>query len=451
MRLLELKSLLEAAELTPNELVKYRGAENDRIPIFLKKVETGSPFELVTGEPVVIDKSELPRLKKLLAAGNASAIGKINTASGTPISLGKLKKTAEFGGKTSSTATTTANQGEIAEGILGAGIFAKLIARAGGKINVIGRDELWAVIDQLRLSGDSEYSLSKRDAGKVVVNDSIIYTLRLKEGPYRDLLDPSKRALLDDIVQGVVEFANSPDLEEYTRYFYLNGKPDVINVIADGVTEETTSKVDVKVVVTDPKTGKKSTRILNYSLKAGGVKQFGQVGAGAAKVKGSQFENQKILWSQFGIDVESLRDDFERIREENGIIKAVAMMYMNANDMFRELLSGDYDEEEYLYLKDFVKAINYFATLNLPNVLMVTLDKGTYDVLNFDLLEDKLKNVNLDSRFRETLTNPQVEIFDKNTGSTLVQIRAKMEGGKFKRNYIEKGPLMSKLISVKRS
>jgi hypothetical protein len=263
-------------------------------------------------------------------------------------------------------------------------------------------------------------------------------------------MNPAKRGLMDDLVQSVVEFSNSPDAEEYSKYFYLNGKPDIINVIADGVSEETTSKVDVKVIVTDPKTGKKSTRVLNLSLKAG-ADQFGQIGGGKAAVEGSQFESQRTLWSHFGINVDSLKDDFERIRRDSGLFKAVAMMYINANSMFSELLSGDYDEEEYLYLKDFVKAVNYFATLNVPGILLVTLEKGTYDVLNFDLLEDKLKSINLDSRFRETLTNPQIEIFDKNTGATLIQIRAKIEGGTYLRNYIEKGPLMSELISVKRS
>jgi len=451
MRLLELKSLVEASGLTAKEFSKYVGdVKKDRVPVFLSKVDRGSPFELVAGGTVVIDRSELPRLKKLFAAGDFDLVGKIKTVGGGTIVLGKLKKTGEFGGLTDAGAEKLANRGEVAEGIMGAGLFAKLAARSGGRINIVGPDEIWAVIDQLRVSGDNEYSTTKRDAGKVVVNDSIIFTLKLKEGPYKDLMNPAKRSLMDDLVQSVVEFSNSPDAEEYSKYFYLNGKPDIINVIADGVSEETTSKVDVKVIVTDPKTGKKSTRVLNLSLKAG-ADQFGQVGGGKAAVEGSQFESQRTLWSHFGINVDSLKDDFERIRQDSGLFKAVAMMYINANSMFSELLSGDYDEEEYLYLKDFVKAINYFATLNVPGILLVTLEKGTYDVLNFDLLEDKLKSINLDSRFRETLTNPQIEIFDKNTGATLIQIRAKIEGGTYLRNYIEKGPLMSKLISVKRS
>jgi hypothetical protein len=445
MRLLEIKSLLEATTLTAKEMSKYPFRQE----VFLQKVKNQSPFELDDGTSGVVDKKELPRLKQLFAAGNFAAVGKIKLADGRMVAMGKFKKTGEFGGKTGGEEGKVSNRGEVAEGIMGAGLFAKLAARAGGKINAIGPDDIWRVIDQLKSSGADEYSMKIRDAGKVVVNDSIVFTLRLKEGPYKDLLNPAKRSLLTDLVGSVVEFSNSKDAEEYSKYFYLNGKPDIINVIADGVTEEKSSKVDVKVVVTDPKTGQQSERVLNLSLKAG-ADQFGQVGGGKAAVAGSQFESQKTLWSRFGIDVESLRADFERLLKDKGLLEAIAMMYTNADSMFRELLSGDYDEEEYLYLKDFVKAINYFATLNMPNILLVSMEGGTYDVLNFDLLEGKLKDINLSSRFSETTKNPQVEIYDEATGQWLLRVRAKVEGGSYLRNYIEKGPLMSKLISVKR-
>lgn len=455
MRLLEIKSLLEsgltASDMKPGKdsaVLDSTGKKLTRLELFLRKVKTKSPFETTDGRQVVIDPKEVDKIDAWIKTGPSGKL-KLNLLGGGAIETGKLVKTAEFGGKTGEQGEgKVTNRGEIAEGLMGASLFAKMSARVNKTIAPIGVDDVWSVIDQLRTSGADEYAVKMRDASKAVVNDSIIYTLRLKAGPYGDLMNPTKRQVVDDLVRSVVAFANSPAATEYCEYFYLNGKPDIINIIADGVTEEKSSKVDVKVVVTDAKTGKRSERMLNLSLKADAA-QFGQVGGGEAKIPGSRFESQKTLWNRFGIDVDSLKEDFENLLAKKGLMQAIFMMYANANDMFRELLSGDHDEEEYLYIKDFVNAINYFATLNMPNVLLVTMERGTYDVLNFDLLEDKLKEINLTSRYNELAKNPTVEIYDANSGKVLLKVRSKIEGGTYLRNYIEKGPLMSELISVR--
>ena len=50
-------------------------------------------------------------------------------------------------------------------------------------------------------SRDSEIRVKVKDASKAAVNDSIQYTLKLKPGPYADLMDEAKRALLVDITK----------------------------------------------------------------------------------------------------------------------------------------------------------------------------------------------------------------------------------------------------------
>jgi hypothetical protein len=86
--------------------------------------------------------------------------------------------------------------------------------------------------------------------------------------------------------------------------------------------------------------------------------------------------------------------------------------------------------------------------------LLVSFEGGNYEVLSFANLEKKLKNIDLDARYNDKAANPQIEIYDINSGMQLFRIRSKKEkvkGGKwYIRNYIEKGPLLSELTSIKR-
>lgn len=455
MKFLEVK-LLEGG-LSAGELTKYPAVDTGgkapltqwkRLNIFLAKIKEGEPFTLVDGSEVTVAADEVKKLIAAITSGDTRSI-KLNTSAGiTPLS--KFQKTAEFGGLGGDTSEKISNKGEVAEGILGASLFAKLLARVRGKIAVISGDDIWRVIDTLKETQTDHYQVKIKDAAKNAVNDSIQYTLKLKKGPYTDIMDPAKRAMLSDLINSAVEYANSPDAQEYSEYFYLNGMPDVIHVITDGISESTTKKSDIEVVITDPKTGKQTHQQLNLSVKAGSD-QVGQVGSGKP---GEEFSTQQEMWNRFGLDMTPFKEEFEKTNKEQGLLNAFELLYRHADSFLQELLTGDYDDAEYLFIKDVVKAIDYFATLNDPSVILVNMEKGTYDVLSFANLEPKLKGVELSSRYRETTATPQIEIFDKNSGSILLKIRTKREttkgGGTYIRNYIEKGPLLKELASIKK-
>lgn len=456
MKFLEVKLLeagLDAGELTKYPAVSVGGKAPEtqwkRLNVFLAKIKDGEPFELVDGSKVTVAKDEGKNLIDAITTGNTRGI-KLKTSAGV-LSLSKFQKTAEFGGLGGDTSEKISNKGEVAEGILGASLFAKLLARVSGKIKVINGDDIWRVIDTLKATKEDHYQVKVKDAAKNAVNDSIQYTLKLKKGPYTDIMDPTKRAMLTDLINSAVEYANSPDAQEYSEYFYLNGKPDVIHVITDGISESTTKKSDIEVVITDPKTGKQTHQQLNLSVKAGS-EQMGQVGSGKP---GTEFSTQQEMWDRFGLDMSPFKEEFEKTSKDQGLLNGIELLYRHADMFLQELLTGDYDDAEYLFIKDLAKAIDYFATLNDPSVILVSMEKGTYEVLSFANLESKFKGVDLTSRYRETTATPQIEIFDKNSGSILLKIRTKREttkgGGTYIRNYIEKGPLLKELTSIKKT
>jgi hypothetical protein len=345
-----------------------------------------------------------------------------------------------------SSESKTANKGEIAEGLLGAALFAKLKQRKGDIIGAITANDLWAVIDQLKQTGEDEYSVSLPDADGKLVKDSIRFTLKLKAAPYKDIMNIEKRPLIGDLVNSAVAYANGRDVQRYSQHFFKNGRPDVIHVVSDGVSGEESRKTDVELLVSDPKNPgqMRSTRI-NISLKTGGIGQFGQVG-------GSEFENVAAFFDKFGIDLNSIKDEFDAVDLKQGREAAVAYAYEGSAETINDLLSGDYDDEEYLYLRDLAKTISYFTTLNNPQVIMVDFSKGGYKMFRFDRVEELLKSVDLTSKFISDKARPEIIIYDKNNPKdVLLRLRAKIENkpeGIYIRNIVEKGPLFEKIFAV---
>ena len=113
----------------------------------------------------------------------------------------------------------------------------------------------------------------EKDVYSVTVNDAdnrhadtITFDLFLKTKPYQDLMDLKKREALKQEFASAAAYVNTPNAERYSRYFYINGKTDSIEIIANGALAEKSSKVDVFVQVN----GRRLR--LNTSLKVGGVK-----------------------------------------------------------------------------------------------------------------------------------------------------------------------------------
>lgn len=338
--------------------------------------------------------------------------------------------------------STISNKGEVSEGILGAAMFAKFTKRQPGEeVGAITAADITNVLDALQSQGNDTYSVTVNDAESDIA-DTVSFILRLKTAPYQDLMNPLKRKLLTNELNSAAAYVNNPMAERYSKYFYLNGKADEINIMADGAASETEKKSDVWVGIRDSN-GALRTLKLNASLKVGGVAQFGQVG-------GSDTDSMTKLFGYFGIDVAPYVEKFEQARGKDQF-QAVEYMYRQITDELQSRLAGNNDTEEARFVDQVAHAVTHFATLGDANVELVDFDKGGFKVLRFKNLQYKLRNIDLTASYTGK-TRPEISIHDvENPKKELIAIRCKVENrksGPYIRNIIEKGPLLEEITKV---
>lgn len=91
--------ITEIGNLATGEIKKYQS----RVAAFIHKVQAGSPFVTQDGRDFVIDKKQLPQLKKFLLDPNSKGQLLVTSVDGETISTSKLVKTTEFGGQSAPT------------------------------------------------------------------------------------------------------------------------------------------------------------------------------------------------------------------------------------------------------------------------------------------------------------------------------------------------------------
>lgn len=337
-----------------------------------------------------------------------------------------------------------ANRGEIAEGILGAAMFAKFTKRQPGEeIGIVGTDDIAGVLSQLKNVGTDLYQVEVQDSNNQHA-DLVTFRLVLKTKPYQDLMNPENQEALRAEYSSAAAYVNSERADRYSKYFYLNGRADHIGIIADGAASETESKVDVWVAIMD-KNGNTKRLKLNASLKAGPVKQFGQVG-------GSESGSMLKLWDYFGVDVTPWLKKYEKTRGTDQF-EALSYMYKNVANELTKGLKRAGPKQEAEFVSHVADAVTFFATLGDTNVELVQFDKGGFKILRFHNLVEKLKVVDLTATFSDSKARPEITIHDiHNPKNILITIRCKVEtkdnGDLYVRNIIEKGKLLEELTKV---
>lgn len=373
--------------------------------------------------------------QSMLVTGSASTIGPMFNA---------------YTGAGAEKAAKIANKGETSEGILGAAMFAKFTKREPNEeIGSVTPQDIDQVLNNLQQTGEDQYEVQVQDFDNQHA-DQVTFVLRLKTGPYADLMDPAKRPLLANEFSSAAGYVNSADAERYSRYFYINGKADQIVIMADGVTGEKEQKPDVWVYVTDENGQPRKLR-LNTSLKVGGISQFGQVSGGNA-------ETQQTLWSYFDVDVDPKLKNFDtRVKKDTR--KTYKDIYEYAAEQLDNELQNADPEEEAGIINSIAQGITHFATLGDRNVELVDFSKGGFKILRFNNLMRKLQTINLAASYVDSKTWPEVAIHERgDPKNRLLTIRLKIENIPTKkdpnalyiRNYIEKGPLLEKLTEYRR-
>jgi hypothetical protein len=376
-----------------------------------------------------------PAGQYILVTGTASAIGPcFNVYNGAqtddPEDVGKIT-----------------NRGETSEGILGAAMFAKFVKREPGEdIGTVTPADIGGVLDSLKKTGEDQYEVEVEDYDNEHA-DRITFVLRLKTGPYQDLMDPAKRTLLTSEYASAAAYVNTSDAERYSRYFYINGRADQITIMADGVTGETEQKTDVWVYVADEDGQPRKLR-LNTSLKVGGVPQFGQV-------SGTSEETQQTLWNYFGVNIDPSLPAFRKATKADDPRAAFEKVYQYAAKQLDRELKNATAEQEASIINSIAQGITHFATLGDPKVELVDFSQGGFKILRFNKLKEKLQTMNLAATYNGSKTWPEVNIHERgNPDNRLLKIRTKKETkpkGIYLRNLIEKGPLLEKLTEYKKA
>jgi len=341
------------------------------------------------------------------------------------------------------------NRGDIAEGILGAALAAKLIRRGLDKIGMISDEDIKKVLSSAIINKNNSLTYTVNDKDSQIA-DMIMFSLRLN-GPSLEIIsDKAEWSKFQDLFLSSAHYANSADADRYSNYFYKNGKVDEVFITSDGLSGQKSRKTDVSAVVRDPQTGKVRTlKNVDISLKADS-NQFGQQGTGGPKGGPVKWlESANTLFSPFGISV-TAPATVDNIR---GFYKEI---YSQAASNLKKLLEQASVNKETAIIEKVADIITHHATLNVPNVRIVNLTKSVSSIHGFTSLKGKLidHNINLDAELKVGPRSglPSIVIFDKASKLTLVSIRFfSTQTGDKTAHVFEKGPLLHSLTKIEKT
>lgn len=386
------------------------------------------------------------------------------------------------------------NMGNAAEGIMAAAIAARFINKA----KRISASDVTTVLSNLenRVTNRSQRvayvthtfkseNFKTPKENKIIEDDDVRIEIALSPTnmalvfPGRFFSDDGEeraQALADraSIITPCVEYANSREISQLSNVMYYNRVKDDIHVNADGVGDETGTKVDIYLTINGQKNieipgkysggnarGRLPTRqtlnITQISLKRE-VNQFAQVG-------GWDIQTVQDIWGRI-LD-EDLTTNSQLLRyyeyqntqthlsTKHHAAAVMRNVYIWANARLQRKFSNPRWREH------FVETIHNFATYNEENVALVEIVGSTFEKYDMRKLLPALNgiqsldvppNLTLSSRIR--MSTPQnstsrplpvvvVSVSNANNGQThdILQIRHKIEwGGTAIRNYIEKQP-----------
>ena len=339
------------------------------------------------------------------------------------------------------------NLGDMAEGVVGAAICARFIY----KNRDISARQVYGVLRALEKEGPTNYPGKK---GKQVektfksanqnpkILDDVRLFVSLAEVNMMALLSRGNENLIREYVNSAVRYANSNNVKKWSQLVYENNRYDKIEVLSDGLGGQRSTKVDVSVKITNDKGQLVPCDIL-VSLKAGDVKQFGQV-------SGAEFEKQTQLWGRlFGYDgaIAGLQTTFDKLMfEDRKPDEAVTLVY---DSVYRKLKRDlEYKSDE--ILQTLSGAISYFATLDEDNVVLLQVGGGKAKVYKFDDIYNALQGREYNAKIVRGKSNLPTILIESD-GVPLIQFRVKQEfksdGSPYVRNYIEKQKLLGELLA----
>ena len=351
-----------------------------------------------------------------------------------------------------------ANYGNVAQGVFAAALAARF---TGGRTK---RDttayDVYNILSQIspspipgKKSSKAVIQTSAPNAVGGVGNDTIITEITLAQVNMDFLRNPNNREALLDYVIAALTYANRESVRQWVRTIYTNGRRDTVKIIADGVSNERTTKIDVKVSITNKEQGQLKGVNINASVKADDVKQFGQV-------SGEDFSSvSRFFTTAIGDGLVSESAAFET--ESKGPAK-MRKIYKAADIIIDNNLNNDVTSKD-MALK-IGTGISRFATQDNAGVVdpsgdtveLINLSKGEATIYNFQNVAQKLSEFRLKSEYKTGGKNdlPTIVIRESESNKIVVQFRSRVENKTDKngvpylyyRNYIEKGQFLTELI-----
>lgn len=433
------------AALSLDELRKRPG----RIETFVNKLKNKTPFDMVNGDSKIFTKVSFTDSGRIIECTPskdprqiALAIEWLKTRASNSryvlvmndkerYTLSDLLKNGDFGGQGGKTSkgAVKGNRGDMAEGVFAAAITARFVNKNG----TISEQDVLDMINNLSTTKTHQELEFKSPNKNPKIQDRVCLKVRLAMGNLTALTDKNTQGTLGSIIQSSVKYANSNVVANWSKILYENNRYNDIEVIADGLSEQKTSKVDIRVKIDGQLTN------INVSLKADDVKQFGQI-------SGSGFDKQLLLWDKmFNLDASKYEKQYYEYIKQQDVLGAIGYVYKGIVSDFNKAAVSKKSE----LTKSISKGIRYFATLHEPNVTLVQLTKQEAQVYQFDNLEKLLSSTKLKATYASTKATPEIIISD-DKNNILLHVRVKRElkpNGTYIRNYIEKGGLLTTLAS----
>lgn len=335
-----------------------------------------------------------------------------------------------------------ANMGDVAEGVFAAALAARFFDRT---TPLISADSVYSVLNQLSVksipgkkSVIANYSDTppNQDGSTDVLKLSIV----LGEANMNFLKNTINKESLREFVNASLQYANRGSVMSWVKTIYENNKKDTIEILGDGVSNQKSTKVDVRVKITDSENNLLPVDI-NVSVKAGNVKQFGQVvGLDTTKI-------QQFFSDIFGVtaDTPALSQFTNKVNDKN-VSGAFKDYYKNIDNKLSTISQST--------IQKMGEGIIKYATLNEEGVQLVQLNKGEADIFRFNNVTEELKKYNYYATLNINKSLPEISI--SSSSKILFTIRAKKETDSKTnkityRNYIEKGPFLGQLIATSAS
>ena len=378
------------------------------------------------------------------------------------------------------------NKGDIAEAILGSAITAKF-AQGGRDIKAADVVRiLKGVVAQGEVDGKTDYQTAEVEDDdykfKLTLNSASMKPLKLwieeddPMGSPKDFIlhknfevDVAVIKSLQTQINHAVEYANS-NKRAMTAVDKAKADPkaNVVEVVSDGgdATQQSVTKVDLKIAYDG-----QTTRLL--SLKAGSVKQFGQVSGAEWETASDFFESifdfrlPDTLKQKFGFKGRE-SEDYKEYNYGQGPFQK---LYAEMAKQVSVYVKGDNTQMEYKLVQKVYDAINFHATRGEEGVTMVILSpsaKVAYKELAFDarllaaleLYDLQVVNETGSANHRLQVlgnlkTEEAVQTIGKDgvqkipTKNILVTLRTALSGGAI-RNIVEMGPLLKDIANIEK-